>query len=135
MSKKLLIVGGIVISLIMAIVLWPTNNSSVGSVQQGSEYKYKNLTTITGSSTNATQLKVGPGTLGQVVFSTTSAQSFTLYSVASAANFASTTLSTKIITFATGTVAGTYNFDTSYVKGIAVQADVTPTKEIVISYR
>lgn len=112
-----------------------SNVPSIGSVTVGNEYKSVNSTSLTGSSTNATLITFGTRVLGSVIFATTSAQAFTIYDVAVAANYASTTLSTKIVSFATSTPAGTYTFDTQLTKGLVFFGQITPTTDYVITYR
>lgn len=135
MKNKFLLIGGMISAFLLLALYIPQNSNNAGSVAKTNEYKSINTMTITGSSTNATLVKTGVGALGSVIFSTTSAQSFTLYDVAVAANYGSTTLSTKILEFATGTPAGTYTFDSNVYKGLAVYAPITSTKDIVITYR
>ena len=130
LNKIVLIGGGIIIALLLVIV-FNGSSSSIGSVDRNSSYQSKNLTTVVSSSS----LKSIPGTLGSVVLTATSAQTITLYDVSAVANWASTTLSTKIISLATGTPAGTYTFDLNFFKGLAVVAPVTPTVESIVTFR
>lgn len=137
MEKKLtsLVIGVIAIIGLMAFFGFQKPNFITGGADRNSTYQSKNLLSVTGSSTTGTLLKTGSATLGSVVFTATSAQTITLYDVAAAANFASTTLSTKIVQFATGTPAGTYTFDLNAFKGLVVQAFITPTVEGVVTFR
>ena len=128
-------IATLVIVVLIGVKSYSQATDSLGSVTQGNEYKTKNITTLTGSTTVATSIKGSAGVLGSVVISSTTAQGITLYDVASGANYASTTLSTKLITLATSTPAGTYTFDVNYSKGLAVYAPITPTTEVVITYR
>lgn len=120
---------------VLAYVFTSTKDVPVGSVNRASEYHSTNLKDITGSSTTGTLIKTGAGTIGSLVLATTAAQSITIYDVASAANYASTTLSTKVITFATSTAAGTYTIDRAIEKGLVIYAPVTPTAESIITWR
>lgn len=126
-----LAIGAIAILVIAFII--PKNVPSLGNVAKGNDYQSKNLSLIT--TTTPTLLATGQRTLGSVIFATTSDRTFTIYNVAAAANYSSTTLSTKLISFATGTPAGTYTYDLSATRGIAVDAPVTSTKETVITFR
>ena len=135
MNKKInFIIGGIVaIALLVSIGLMNTSKQSpnAGSVDRNSSYQSDNLV----SNTASTSEKSAPGTLGSVVFTATSAQTVTLYDVADANNWASTTLSTKIISFATSTPAGTYTMDINFFKGLTAVTPVTPTVESMVTWR
>lgn len=126
------IVGGFIGGAIMGI--FNAGNLPIGSTVVGNEYKYLNTTNQTASTTTAYLVKTGPSVLGSVVFATTSSESIFFYDVAAAANYASTTLSTKIITFATGTSAGTYVLDIQTNKGLAMYLQST-SSEVIITYR
>ena len=130
-----MLIGGSIIAVLLLIVIFKPIDIPVGSVSVGSSYQSVNMTAITGSTTTGTLIKAGSRTLGSVIFTATSAQTITLYDVAVGDNYASTTLSTKIISFATSTPAGTYTFDLNAFKGIVVFAPITPTVEGTITWR
>lgn len=136
MNKKLYVIAAV--SLLAGLLIGAANvfnDVPLGSVVRGNEYRSTNVTSLTASGTSATILKSGSSVLGSVVFSTTSAQSVTLYNVLGGVNYGSTTLSTKIADFATGTPAGTYTYDVSVSRGLGVYMPVLSTKDIVITYR
>lgn len=139
MDKKIKIISWLsVITLIIVVCISVkiySQEKSFGSVPVGNDYRSKQITSVTGSTTNATLIKGSAGVLGSVVITGTTANSITLYDVALATNFASSTLSTAIVTFATSTPAGTYTFDINFNKGLVIMATTTPTVSGIVTYR
>jgi hypothetical protein len=135
LNKIVLIGGAIIIALLLVIALKGSSTSSFGSISNGSAYKSTNIKTITASTTTSTSIKAVPGTVGSLVVASTTGAELTLYDVVNPANFASTTLSTKIITFPSGLAVGTYVLDVSFNRGLAVFSSTTPATEAVITWR
>jgi len=119
--RNLEIIGGIIIVLLAGIIYngMPATEQ-FGSVQQGSEYKY---TQISGTSVaTSTAIKVTRGTLGSIVITEDQVGEVVIYDATSTAAITDGTYSTEIATFQDAQAEGVYTFDTSFNRGLMVQS-------------
>ena len=114
--KKTLIATTVVV--IAAVGLLLASKSSVaptlGSVSYGSEY---NATSTTAAGTQC--LKVGSGTFGGIVVSSTTVGTFTVMNATSSTDAASTT----IASFGASVSFGSYEYDSVFDRGLCVRAN------------
>jgi len=122
--KTLLGIGGVILLLLAGLIgynLTPAQPEPLGSVQQGSEYKYLQLS---GAVATSTAIKTTRGTLGSVIITEDQAGAVVLYDATSTAAVTDGTYSTAIADFQAAEPEGTYTFDTSFNNGLVfVSAD------------
>lgn len=134
--NKLTWLGAITLIIVVVIGFKAFNQEfPVGSVAVGNEYKSVRVGSLTASTTSGTLVQAGQKVLGSVVVPVTSGQTIDIYDCATGANFASTTLSTKVATIPTSAVSGTYTFDIQLNRGLVLFASTTPSTETIITYR
>lgn len=106
-----------------------TPSTSLGSIVAGQAYS--------ATSTNSTyansirQIKSQSGTLGSIIVTGTSATVVELRNATSTTDISSTT----IATFAASPATGTYTFDSSFSRGLAVVFTGSFVGQYVITYR
>ena len=121
--KTILIVGGIILLFLAGLIGYNFNQleQPLGSVQQGGEYKYLQLS---GAVATSTAIKTTRGTLGSVIITEDQAGAVVLYDATSTAAVTDGTYSTAIADFQAAEPEGTYTFDTSFNNGLVfVSAD------------
>ena len=112
---------GVIMLLMSGSIGWLIHQEKpMGSVGQGGEYKYTQLTGAV--ATTSTAIKSGVGTLGSVVITADSASgAVVIYDATSTAALSgSSALYSRIADLEDGLVEGVYTFDVSFYNGLVL---------------
>lgn len=119
---------GAIVVLAVLVLLMIRVSPVLGSVQDGSEYSYG---TTTAAGLKSFKQATPACTLGSIVIASSSATAFTVKNASSTTDVSSTT----IASFEANAAEGTYTFDVSCARGVAVDAPTGFNGYVITTYR
>ncbi len=113
--EKLLLAGAIILTVIGISLLVSNSRADVNLGNAESAFTYKTLTSSNASTTAEIDVRGGAGVLGNIVISTPSATTLSVY------DGTATSTGALIATFSASAPRGTYEFNSAVKSGIVVQ--------------
>lgn len=119
--------------IVSAVAAFVYNSDNAGaSVTYGNDYKSVEITS-TNASSSPIIIKAGVGTLGSIIISSTTANTY--FRVWDNAVATSSATSTRIASFPVSATAGTYTFDREIQKGLIIEAPAGFAGSYTVTYR
>jgi hypothetical protein len=145
MKTKILIGLGLMLAVLGGIYFTLNTEQVVGSAVIGNEYQSYRITSGN-ASTSAQLVKLGPGTLGSIIVSSSTTGTLEVYdgvisgktltgAALTPGQGATTTATTTVALFPTNAVAGTYTFDSIITKSLYILPSTNFVGSYTITYR
>jgi len=116
MAIVVMLIG--IAALALGVYTLPEQECPLGSVEQGSEYNYRQFT---GAIATTTQLKSGQGVFGSVIITEDQAGAVVFYDATSTTAYSKTN-GTRIADLQAALTEGTYTFDVAFTKGLVMES-------------